>query len=145
MRESLPSCFCKYSPRRLALLAEALFLVAFASLAVRALPFHVVIRLAGGSKRRFPKGSAPGAEQFVWAVAAIARRVPWKAACIQQGLALYLMLRHRGLQAVIHYGIEPRNERLSAHVWVTVGSEVVLGARGRSGHKRVASFPTDPS
>ena len=62
--------------------------------------------------------------------------------CIQQGLALQWMLRRRGVDARLHYGIA-KDERgeLQAHVWVAAGGEVVIGGAEAPQFKCVATYP----
>ena len=88
--------------------------------------------------------SPPGdiAEEVRWAVEAAARNVPWRAMCIQKGLALQWMLRRRGIDARLHYGIA-RDEvgELQAHVWVAAGNSVVIGGAEAPRFKCVATFP----
>jgi hypothetical protein len=68
--------------------------------------------------------------------------VPWKAVCFQQGLALHLMLRRRGIASVLNYGVgKKEDERLAAHVWVDVGSETVIGGEEAPRFARLARFP----
>ena len=43
----------------------------------------------------------PIRREVSWAVAAAARRVPWRAKCLEQGLAAQAMLRLRGLASVL--------------------------------------------
>jgi hypothetical protein len=112
--------------RRLAL--EALALLVVGSLAIRLLPFRWVV----GAAARLParrRGAAQGA---------------WRAVCFQRGLAAHVMMRRRGLPAILHYGATPTGERgLNAHVWVAVGQQVVVGAAGLAGHVTLARFPAD--
>jgi hypothetical protein len=123
---------------RLALAGEALVALALASAAIRLLPFRRVVRLAAWRRR---SARSRETQALAWAVDAAARRVPWKAVCFQQGLALHWMLRLRGVPSVLRYGIAHAPDGLTAHVWVTVDDRIVIGARGLAGHRLVASYP----
>jgi hypothetical protein len=70
-------------------------------------------------------------------VEAAARRLPWRTACIQKGLAVQRMLRSSGIDAVLHYGARhrPVTGKLEAHVWVTVDGRAVAGG------EEIASYP----
>ena len=72
----------------------------------------------------------------------IAKQVPFRALCFEQGLALQRMLRRRGVDARLHYGIG-KNEanRIEAHVWINVGDRVVIGEQGLGQFQTVAIFP----
>ena len=78
-------------------------------------------------------------------MAASARRVPWRAKCIEQGFAAHWMLRRRAVNAVLHYGVAKRDGRLLAHVWVRAGSNDVIGCENSSEFAEVAQFPASPA
>jgi hypothetical protein len=127
------------------LLAEAIVALAVASLLVALAPFRRAASLA-----RAPAATPPGpGEQLEqiravgWAVAASARRVPWRAKCIEQGFAAHWMLRRRAVPAVLHYGVAKRDGRLIAHVWVRSGSTDVIGCDNSSQFAEIARFPAD--
>jgi hypothetical protein len=125
------------------LLAEALPALVLASLAVKLVPFR---RVARAASRRGRAAGAPADAAFLrqarWAVAAWAKRVPWRAVCFQQGLALHAMLRRRGIPSVLHYGVAKDGEAgLRAHVWVTVDGRPVIGGEEAPAFACVATFP----
>jgi hypothetical protein len=53
------------------------------------------------------------------------------------------MLRRRGVNAVLHYGIQLKKtgEELEAHVWVSADGEVLLGAPLHERYTEVARYP----
>jgi hypothetical protein len=125
------------------LLAEALPALVLASLAVKLAPFRRVAAWARGRE-----GQAGGAmdeatlRKARWAVEAWARRVPWRAVCFQKGLALHWMLRRRGVESVLHYGVaQEAGATLKAHVWVTVAGVPVIGGEEAAGFACLATFP----
>ena len=125
--------------RRLA--AEALVALALSSLAIRLLSFKRVAAIAGGWRGR--RRAGVDAERIVWAVDRVADRVPWRTVCFQRGLAAQLMLRRRGLAAVLHYGVG-RDEAgaLAAHVWVGLDGRTVIGGAQAPRFALLASFPS---
>jgi len=123
-----------------ALLAEAMALVASASLAVAILPFKRVAAIAAGAPG---KDDAPprSVRRIRWAVDAAARRSPWRALCIEQGLAAQAMLRRRGYKAALHYGVKRDAEgELAAHVWVRSGPLDVVGCENADDYRLLAVF-----
>ena len=92
-------------------------------------------------------GTAPANRDEVvrnacWSIEAAAAAVPWRAVCLQQGLALQWMLRRRGIDALLHYGLAKEQGReLAAHVWVAVGDNLVIGGDIASKFRCVATFP----
>lgn len=68
------------------------------------------------------------------AVAVMAERVPFRAVCLQQSIATQRMLRRRGIEAEIRFGVRLDAGRLgrpsdpdAAHAWVVAGGLVVNG------------------
>ena len=140
-RRSLLSRWARLGRRRQALLAEAVLAVAAASAAIRLRAFKRAIRMGS-----LPLTGRPAdgdiTDDVRWAVETAARNVPWRAMCIQEGLALQWMLRRRGVDARLHYGIaKDEVGELQAHVWVAAGGSVVIGGAEAPRFKCVAIYP----
>lgn len=126
-------------PRQL-LLIEAVGALGAASAAIRLLPFKRAVRL--GSRPLPGTSAVQVSPDLIWSVEAAARRVPWRAMCIQKGIALQWMLRRRGVDAMLHYGIaHDRSGELEAHVWVVAEGRVIIGGEEAPRFHRVATFP----
>lgn len=128
------------------LLVEATLLLAVAATAIAVLPFRLVGRLAA---RPVHQQAPPPQTRLIetrrvrWAIAASARRVPWRAMCFQQGLAAQIMLRRRGIPSVLYYGAAPDDQRgLMAHVWVRDGEIDVIGGEIALRYAVLATFPS---
>jgi len=122
------------------LLVEAVLALGAASAAIRLLPFKRAIRL--GSRPVHTRAAADMSSEILWSVEAAARRVPWRAVCFQKGLAAQWMLRRRGVDAVLHYGIaKDEAGELKAHVWVAAGDHVIIGGEEAPRFHHVAAFP----
>ena len=122
------------------LLIEAIVALSAASAAVRLLPFKRAVRL-GSRTLAAPEGAASTGEAS-WAIETAARNVPWRAMCIQKGIALQWMLRRRGIDAMLHYGVGRDDAgELEAHVWVAAGDRVVIGGDEAPRFRVVATFP----
>ena len=121
-------------------IAEAGVALAAASVLTRLLPFHRYIGL-GARSLQARAGAEPRDTARI--MDAIARRVPFRAVCLQKGLALQWMLRRRGVNAVLHYGIQLKKtgEELEAHVWVSADGKVLLGAPLHERYTEVARYP----
>lgn len=135
----------KSTSRERWLLAEAVGALAVASFLIAVVPFRKVASLV-----RLPETTPPDQRTQLerigavrWAVAASARRVPWRAKCIEQGFAAQWMLRRRGVPSVLHYGVAKRDEGLAAHVWVRSGASDVIGCENSAEFAEVAQFPAN--
>lgn len=127
--------------RRKVLIVAATLALGAMSAALRLLPFRTAIRLGSVALGTGPAGD-PG--DLVWAVRAAAPRVPWRAKCIEQGLALQWLLRRRGVPARLHYGVGRGDaEALTAHVWVSLDDEVILGGEELARFGEVAVYPSN--
>ena len=128
------------------LLVEAMFLLAVAAIAIAVLPFRLVMRIAErsvGRRTPTPQTRLLETRRARWAIAACARRVPWRAMCFQQGLAAQIMLRRRGIPTVLYYGAAPDEQgHLSAHVWVRDGEFDVVGGEVAINYAVLATFPS---
>lgn len=121
---------------------EAAAALVLATLATRLLPFRIVVRLTGVAGSDSPlAGDDRNAEEISKAVRRAARRLPWRIVCLQEGLAAHWMLRGRGRPSRLHYGLKQSGAELSAHVWVTLGENVVIGGETIDPHICVAVFP----
>ena len=91
---------------------------------------------------RFAPASAPNvadpasigfAERAAYIARAVSARSPWRTSCLRQALALWLLLRRRGLDAQLKIGVIRRQAPFMAHAWVELGGvaldpEVPAGA-----------------
>lgn len=130
----------RLSRRRRLLLVEATARLALVSAQLRLLPFRRAIRLGLAELGRTGV-DARTIEDCVWAVQASGRAVPWRAVCIQQGLCLQQMLRRRGVNARLHYGVRQHDDAVEAHVWVTLDGKDLIGGEEAAGFARVADYP----
>ena len=131
----------RLAPARLTLHAEALGSIVLASLAIRLLPFTRVVALGGRPKRA--RGKPCDVAALRGPVRGWGGRVPWRALCFETAVALRMMLARRGVASTLHYGIA-KEEGLKAHVWLSVGGEVVIGGAGAAGFREVGTFPPNP-
>jgi hypothetical protein len=127
------------------LAGEALFLLVWASLAIGLLPFRKVAAAASKMPARRAGRPAEGLPKRIrWAVDVWGRRVPWRAVCFQRGLAAHRMLRRRGYGSILHYGVAQGAEKgLSAHVWVSLDGNPIIGGEEAPNFTCLATFPPD--
>jgi hypothetical protein len=130
------------------LLAEAALCLALARLSVLSIPFRHLSRRLGTHGRESPAAAlAVPTVRIVsdvgWSLRATSRRLPWRCACLEQGIAAKMMLRRRRIANTLYLGVAREGEAGSpatAHAWLRSGHSVVTGAAGRERFTVVATF-----
>lgn len=99
---------------------------------------QVSVRVASGSAVRWAssrpsrdessEGTLVRSAQFARAVAGVAARLPWPASCLEQGIALVLLLWIARRPARLVVGVSREESSLRAHAWVESDGRVILGA-----------------
>jgi hypothetical protein len=131
--------------RDYARVAEAATVLSMAALMVALLPFRRVIRTAAWRGAAKPRGdTAIASDQATTAIDRAARRLPLRLVCIQRSLALQWMLRRRGHSAQLHYGVHSKEDRISAHVWVSLAGRILVGEADAGNYACVATIPAHP-
>lgn len=120
--------------------AEAIACLALARVAVIALPFRVLARRLGVRHAETPANVSvdPASGRVAWAIAAAARRAPWRSECLEQAIAAKAMLRRRRIASTLYLGVA--RDPFAAHAWLRVGDTNVTGGRDVSRYAVVASF-----
>jgi hypothetical protein len=115
--------------------------LALARIAVLVLPFRVLARRLGVRHAETPAtaGVDPASREIAWALAAAARRAPWRSECLEQAVAAKAMLRRRGIASTLYLGMV-RDPDATAHAWVRVGDTNITGGRDVARYAVVASF-----
>lgn len=126
------------------LLWEAVASLACARIAMAFLPFRRVAAWLGTPGAQSPAVVRPEearkAEFIGWAVSALGRRVPWDGRCLAQALAATAMLRRRGVEGTVSFGVrEGESAGFEAHAWLRVGQRVITGG---GVHERFKAFTT---
>jgi Transglutaminase-like superfamily len=138
----------RLGPRLVWLFAEAFAALAFARLALLVLPFRRLAPRLGNPVAASQAGSGGLAgvqlqtvREVAWAIRAASARMPIDAACLTQAYAGRILLRRRGIPAVLHLGLATGLEGkdtsdislTAAHAWLEAGGAKVTG------------YPLDPS
>jgi hypothetical protein len=83
-----------------------------------------------------------GAEDAVWAVCAVARRVPGTA-CLARSLALQGVLRTAGIASELRIGVaKDASEGLIAHAWIVCEGRILPTGDEPSGYTPLPPFRT---
>lgn len=88
--------------------------------------FRRTIRWAGrlAGRRSLGPGARDDAERAARRVAVAAAFFPGRAVCLEQSIALYVLLRRRAVPADLRLGVQPYP--FKAHAWVEVDGQPVF-------------------
>ena len=125
-------------------LVRALAALTWVSLQLRLVKPGRVVALLGaptepGTAADVPERAVIDGRRIGWAVAAVARRLPWHPTCLRQALAATRLLHRAGVPSLLVLGVQ-RPMTPSAHAWVTVGDVVVVGQPGYRSFTPLAAF-----
>ena len=120
--------FWSSTRREKLLLCEAIILLSLSSLCIKIIPFK---RIYSFLQRRFAYVNIDGYEISNCVGDTIERTVSravnglaWENLCLPQSIATFIMLRRRGIPAVLLTGVKVlKDSSLSAHAWVNTGDE----------------------
>ncbi len=88
------------------------------------------LRRLMSSARDVCRVDTPAAElsigQTITAIRRASLRVP-NATCLVQAISGWIMLRRRGVSAVLRIGVQTNPRAFAAHAWLCVGGRVVIG------------------
>ncbi|MCM2326661.1 MAG: lasso peptide biosynthesis B2 protein [Lysobacter sp.] len=129
----------RLSWRRCIALGLALRWLLMARAGLRHRPLSDLLRQMEGA-RALP--GAYGVDEAVWAVCAVARRVPGTA-CLARSLALQGVLRSAGIASELRIGVaKDVPEGLAAHAWVVCEGRVLPTGDEPSGYTPLPPFRT---
>ncbi len=121
-------------------LREAAIALILARIAVRLVPFSWIISWANKPPRNINRFAINEIPRVAWAVESAAAR-PWiNALCLPQALAAHAMFRRRGLASQLYLGVARENGSLTAHAWVEIGHNKIVGGGESARYTRLASF-----
>ena len=127
------------------LLWEALGALALARLAMACLPFRRIAAWLGTAGEESPFTATEEqilrAKEVGWAVSTLAKHVPWDSRCLAQALAASGMLRRRGFEGTVSFGVDRKDSKpFTAHAWLRFGPVMVTGEAGHEQYKILTRF-----
>jgi hypothetical protein len=132
--------------RRLKL--EARVTLVLARVAVRSIPFPLLVRWLERAPRREelrgPRRRRARREVRA-AVGSASRYLPGRTACGPKAIAAQTMLRRRGVSTVLYLGIGPEVSGRRGHTWLKDGDAPVVGVRSEHPYLPVATYPSRSS
>src|ERR1700730_2430119 len=125
---------------RRAYLREATVMVTLARLAVRFIPPARILSWADRAPRRIHRFANYKERWVSWAVESVGEKPRMNSLCLPRGLAAYAMLRRRGIASRLCLGVAREGEALSAHAWIELGQEVIVGGGEAPRFTRLVEF-----
>ena len=130
----------KATTMRRVYLREAAVMLVMARLAVRLVPPARLFAWANRPPRRLCRFAADEATWVSWAVVSLGAR-PWtNALCLPRALAAHAMLRRRGITSKLCLGVSREDGAVTAHAWVEIGKEKIVGGAEAGRFTRLAEF-----
>ena len=115
-------------------------MLVLARLAVRFVPTARIFAWADRPPRRIRRFATDEIAWVSWAVENLGAK-PWmNALCLPRALAAHAMLRRRGIASRLCLGVARDREVLSAHAWVEIGDDKIIGGAEAGGFTRLATF-----
>ena len=108
--------------------AEAAVLLFICTILIKFVQFKHVHRFLGrhwGSNSVADPSDKPKARLIRSSVLRAARVLPLKTLCLSRSMATFMMLRRRGIPAVLVAGVKLEGSALVAHAWVQVSGEPI--------------------
>jgi hypothetical protein len=136
------------APRDRRLLLQLTVLLPLIGLALGVLGYRRTHDVLGRAvpRRTSAPGCAPAespaetARRIARLVSIAARHGPYRASCLRQSLALWWLLRRRGVAADLRIGVRREQDQLQAHAWVEHDDEALNDGGSTSG--TYAAFDT---
>ena len=129
--------------RRLVLLAEAWGLMLAARVALHTIPVSRILRWQARpvtSRTVMPTLAGALRQDVRWAIVVAARRSPVRLVCFPQCLAGSALLRWRGIESRLHYGVARKEGKLVTHTWLEAGGEILIGGESLEDFSTLAVY-----
>jgi hypothetical protein len=121
-------------------LREAAVMLVLARLAVRLASPARIFAWADRPPRRIRRFAVDEIAWISWAVENLGAKPGMNALCLPRALAAHAMLRRRGIASRLCLGVARDRSALSAHAWVEVGKEKIVGGADADGFTPLATF-----
>jgi len=115
-------------------------MLVLARLAVRFVPPARIFAWVDRPPRRIRRFATDEIAWVSWAVENLGARSWMNALCLPRALAAHAMLRRRGIASRLCLGVARDREALSAHAWVEIGDDKIVGGAEADGFTRLGSF-----
>jgi hypothetical protein len=119
-------------------LREAAIMLVLARLALSILPPARIFAWVNGPLRRVNRFAVDEIGWVSWAIESLGERL--NAGCLPRTLAAHAMLRRRGIPSQVCLGVGRHDDKLTAHSWLEIKKEEVVGRSETHRFVRIAQF-----
>jgi hypothetical protein len=122
------------------LLFKTFCLLLAAKAALRWLPVKKII---GWKQRAVERQNEATEEELLrarHAVLVVARYSPVRFVCFPQCLAASALLRAKGIESRLHYGVARADDKLVTHTWLEAGGQIVIGGEVAADYSKLAVY-----
>lgn len=121
-------------------LREAALTLLLAKVIVGLFPPRQLFAWVNRPPRQLNRFAQADVDWIAWAVDTMAVSRWVNAACLPRALAVYVMLRRRGILSRLSLGVALDRETVTAHAWVEVGNKIVGGGAQGDRFTPIAHF-----
>jgi hypothetical protein len=140
--------FWRLTRREKQFFCEASILLLLCNLCVRTIAFKHIdgfLRAHWNDGTRDGINRADDIELVKLSVSRAASPLPWKSLCLSRSIAAFIMLRRRGIPAVMFAGVKYfENYSLLAHAWVHTARGVIGGNSENAGFTPLVRIGQEP-
>lgn len=134
----------KLGTMRRVYLREATLMLLLAALSLRIVPQRYIFAWLNRSPRQVSRFAIDEVPWISWAIETVAATNWIRASCLPRALAACAMLRRRGIPNRLLLGVVRDGESLTAHAWVEVGKEKIIGGKESDRFMPIAEFGSCP-
>jgi hypothetical protein len=126
------------------MLVRAFWLLLAAKIALKTVPVSRIIawkqRPLAGAGDSNPPADREYRQRVRHAVLVTARYSPVRFVCFPQCLAASALLRRKGIDSRLHYGVARADGKLVTHTWLEAGGEIVIGGEVAAEYSTLAIY-----
>lgn len=130
----------KSSTMRRAYLREAAFTLIIARLAVWILPPAWIFAWVNRPLRHTRRFATDEARWVAWSIETLGAKRWMNDLCLPRAVAAQAMLRRRGIISRLCLGVACDDGAFSAHAWIEIGHDVIVGGKDTARFTRVTRF-----
>jgi hypothetical protein len=126
---------------------EAISLLLLSTLCVKTIAFKHIYDFLRARRNNGSQGALDRADEIRLVSLSLSRAaalLPWESLCLSRSIAAFIMLRRRGIPAVLVAGVKISEDSLCAHAWIRTDGGTADGSSENSAYTPVISIGQEP-